>query len=166
MTEKLKQTIKEEIIKLPKEMQEVINAFDWIKISKEIAEKYLLNEKEINNFQLETLLVLLGVVDPEFYAINIENQVEITKEKAKILAMEIEEKVFNPIYKKITENIKNNLQDKNLGWKQTIDFILSNGDYSVFIERTDNQNISPEISETNTLDNSSKIADIKNKFVI
>ena len=31
MTEKLKQIIQEEVMKLPKEMRDAINAFDWVK---------------------------------------------------------------------------------------------------------------------------------------
>ncbi len=135
MTEKLQQTIKEEMVELPKEMQEVINSFDWIKITEEIAEKYSLDEDELNDFQLETLLLLIGSTDPEFYAINIENQVETTKEEAENIAKESFQKIFNPLNKLITENVKKNIQNKKLDWKQTLDFIVSGGDYSVFMEK-------------------------------
>src|SRR3989338_4771438 len=114
MTEKLQQTIQEEVIKLPKEAQEAINFLDWIKIAEEIGKKYLLNEEEINNFQLETLLVLIGVVDPEFYAINIENQVGTTKDSANKMADEAFEKIFKPIGEKIEENIKKHMADNTI----------------------------------------------------
>ena len=61
MTEKLKQIIKEETAKLPKESQDVINVFDWGTISEEIGKKYLLNENETNDLQVETLLILIGL---------------------------------------------------------------------------------------------------------
>ena len=82
MTEKLQQTIKEEVLKLPKETQEAINTFDWGSMAEEIGKKYLLSESEINDFQVETLLVLVGLEDGNLYALNIENNVGISKDEA------------------------------------------------------------------------------------
>ena len=166
MTEKLKETIKEELAELPKEMQNAINAFDWVKIAEEIGEKHSLDENEINNFQLETLLVLVGATDPEFYAINIENQVETTNSEAESISDEVFKKIFNPINNLIIENIKKTLQGKNSNWVQTLDFILSGGDYSVFLEKYDDSNVNSKDSEMTILDRSRKIEDIKSKFVI
>ncbi|KKQ07382.1 MAG: hypothetical protein US18_C0018G0013, partial [Parcubacteria group bacterium GW2011_GWB1_36_5] len=97
MTEKLKQTIEEEIAGLPKEGQEAIGAVPWVKIAEEIGKKNNLTEEEIEDFQLETLLMLIGAVDSEFYAINIENHVETTKDQAKNMADEAFQKIFTPI---------------------------------------------------------------------
>jgi hypothetical protein len=166
MTEKSKKIIEEEMLNLPKEVQDAINAFSWEKTSEEIGKKYLLDENEINIFQLETASFLLGLVDEDLYPINIEEEVEISKNEAEKISEEVYQKIFNPIYDILSKNIEEKIKNKNVNWKQSLDFILSGGDYSVFIERKDNQNTSPEISGTNTLDNSSKIADIKNKFVI
>src|SRR6185295_5857285 len=129
MTDKLKQTIKEELAQLPKEGQDAIAVVDWIKVAEEIGKKYLLDEDEVSDFQLETLLVLIGAVDLEFYAINIENHVDIAKDKARGLADEAFEKIFTPIRNILEENIKKSLKDKNANWKQSVDFILSGGDY-------------------------------------
>jgi len=133
MTEKLKETIKEELAQLPQEGQDAIDAVNWIKITEEIGKKFLLNEIEINDFQLETLLVLIGVTDPEFYVTNIENQVDITKDKAKSLANEAFTKIFTPIGNIIIENIKKSGKHKDANAEQNLDFILSGGDYSAFV---------------------------------
>jgi len=133
MTEKLQQTIKEEILELPKEMQEAISVVDWVNIIEEIGKKHSLDEDEINNLQLETLLVLVGATDPEFYAVNIENQVETSKDIAKSIVDESFNKIFAPIRNILDENIKKNLKNKNPKWEQTLDFILSGGDYAVFV---------------------------------
>src|SRR6266496_3982488 len=98
MTEKLKQIAQEEIIKLPKEAQDVINAFDWAKVAEEIGSKFLINDVEVNNFEVETLLVLVGLEDLESYARNIENEVGTSKDEAIKLAEEAKEKIFAPIY--------------------------------------------------------------------
>ena len=121
---------------MPKEGQEAINAFDWVKATEEIGKKHELDEDEINNFQVETLLFLLGITDAEFYAINIENQVEITKAEAASIAGEAFQKIFSPIRDILEKNIKNNLKSKNPSPEQTLNFILSGGDYTVFAAPT------------------------------
>ena len=133
MTEELKKTIKKEIAELPKEGQEAIGAVDWVKIAEEVGKKFLLDEDEIEDFQLETLLVLIGVTDPEFYAVNIENHVDVTKDKSAEMAKEAFQKIFTPIRKALEENIKKNLKDKNPNWQQSVDFILSGGNYSALL---------------------------------
>ena len=133
MTNELKQTMEEEMAKLPKEIQGAIRAHDWAKISEEIGKKYLLDESEVNNLQVETLLVLVGIEDGEYFVQNIENEVGTSKTEAEKMAEEMNEKIFTPIYEKSTENIKKNMVGKNPNWKQSIDFILSGGDYSSFL---------------------------------
>src|SRR3989344_833056 len=137
MTDKLQQTIKVEISQLPKEGQDAIGGVDWVKIIEEIGKNYQLAGDGIEDFQLETLLVLIGVVDPEFYAINIENQVGTTKDKAKSMADESFQRIFRPIRDILEKDIKNNLKNKNPNWKQNLDFVLSGGDYSAFLAPTE-----------------------------
>lgn len=134
MTEKLKQTIEEEIAQLPKEGKEAIGAVPWVKIAEEIGAKFNLTEEEIGDFQLETLLLLIGAVDAEFYAINIENHVGTSKDQAKNMADEAFAKIFRPIRNILEENIKKDLKNKNPSAEQNINFILSGGDYSAFME--------------------------------
>lgn len=144
MTEKLKQIIKEEVMKLPKEAQEAINTFDWVKVSEEVGKKYLLNESEINYFQIEIWLVLIGFTDLNFFATNVENKVGTTKDEAIKIAEEAVQKIFIPIYNNLEENIKKNLRNKNPSPEQTLNFILSGGDYSAFIAPTrENSPIQP-----------------------
>ncbi len=135
MTDKLKQTIKEEVGKLPKENQEVINTFGWEKISEEIGKKYLLTENEINDLQVETLLILVGLEDPDFYANNIENNVGASKDEANKISTEVFEKILTPINDAMIENIKKSGVSKNANAEQNLNFILSGGDYSAFLEK-------------------------------
>ncbi|MFH1201101.1 MAG: hypothetical protein V1484_02105 [bacterium] len=142
MTEKLKQIIKREMAKLPKENQEVINDFGWEQISEEIGRKFLLSDSEINIFQAETLVVLVGLEDPDYYAQNIENNVGTSKDEARKIADEVFERIFTPINDILIENIKKSDKSKNSSAEQNLDFILSGGDYSAFMEQkkeTDNQ---------------------------
>ena len=143
MTEQLKQIAKEEIIKLPKEMQETINAFDWVKITEEIGKKYLLTESEINDLQVETLLVLVGLENADYYAQNVENEIGTSKNEAIKIAEEANQKIFTPIANTIEENIKKNLKNKNPNWSQNVDFVMSGGDYSAFMEERGNATPAP-----------------------
>jgi hypothetical protein len=167
MTEKLKQKSKEEIEKLPKEIQEAINSFDWGKISEEISTKYFLDESSTNNLQVEILLVLTGIEQIDFLETNIENNVQTSKESAIKIADELLEKVFIPIDKKIKEKIQETLKNKKPTWDQNVDFIVSGGDYSVFLRKT---RIKTELKNTpepeKTPINYSKIEDLKNNFTI
>ena len=138
MTDKLKQKVIEEMVKLPKEMQEAISAHDWAKISEDIGKKYLLDEIEINNLQVETLLVLVGIEDGNYLAQNIENEVGTSKEEAEKIAEEVSQKIFNPLIQMLEEQIKKNMPTKSLNWNQNVDFVLSGGDYTAFLgERSD-----------------------------
>ncbi len=101
MTEKLQQTIKKELEKLPKENQEAINSIDWVKIAEEIGRKYMLLEEEINSLQVEILLILTGLEEFDSYIRNIENEIGLSKDEAEKISIEITQKIFNPIAEKI-----------------------------------------------------------------
>lgn len=133
MTEKLKEVIKREVAKLPKENQTVINAFGWEKISEEIGKKYLLNEIELNNLQVQTLLVLIGLVDPAYYPKNIENEVGTSKKESEKITEEVFQKIFDPINNILIEKIKNSGKSRNANAEQNLNFILSGGNYSAFM---------------------------------
>jgi hypothetical protein len=145
MTDKLKTIVKEEMAKLPKENQEAVNAFDWAAITEEIGKKYLFDESEINDLQVETLLVLLGINEPLYFATNVENQVGTIKEVAKEISDDVTQRIFNPIYDAMVENIKKGDKVKNPNLEQNLDFILSGGDYKAFIPK--NSPISEPSSE-------------------
>lgn len=135
MTEKLKQIIQREVAKLPKENQEVIDAFGWEKISEEIGKKYLLSDSEINIFQAETLVVLVGLEDPDYYAQNIENEVGTSKDEADKITDEVIQKIFAPINDLLIENIKKSGKVMNSDTEQSLNFILSGGDYVAFLDK-------------------------------
>ena len=133
MTDKLKQKIKEELKKMPKEAEEAINNFDWANPSEEIGKKHLLNESETNDLQVKIGLVLIGLIDPRFLSQEIETDVGINTEEAVKVTNEITEKIFAPITEKITEKIKNGLKNNNPSFEKNVTFILSGGDYSAFL---------------------------------
>ena len=135
MNEKLKQKLREEIVKLPKEHQNVINAFDWGKISEEVGNLNLLDEDEIKDLQTEVGLVLVGLEDQDLLALNIENNVGTSKIEAIKITAEVNQQIFKPMLEQLELLAKNNLNSKNQSWNQRINFIVSGGDYSSFMEK-------------------------------
>ena len=91
MTEKIKQLVKEELYKLPKEMQQVIDTFEWEKIVEESCKKNNITEDKIFPIQIETVLVLVGLEFPEALAKHLEENTEITKEEAEAIKKALEE---------------------------------------------------------------------------
>ncbi len=164
MTEELKNTIKEEILKLPKEAQQAINNFAWEKITEDIGKKYLLSESEITNFQAETAIILVGAENINFYPENIANIIKKPKEIIDKMAQESFEKIINPIRKNIEDGIKNNIAQREMNWQQSINFILSGGDYLSLIN-DDNSLNNTESQKTDNILGTKSMQDMKDRLV-
>ena len=133
MTKELQQKMNEEIAKLPKYNQEAIDSLDWGDISWKIGKKNLLTESEINDLQIETGLVLVGLSDLDSFAINIEKNVGANTAESEEIAKEIYEEIFKPITDKMEIMVKNKIKSQNPKWDQRVNFIISGGDYSNFL---------------------------------
>ncbi len=129
---------------LPVETREAIGSFDWGKVSEEVGKKYKLSESEINDMQIEVGLVLIGVAYGEALASSIETEVGVEKKLAEKIAVELDQRVFKPIYEIMEQKIKNGLKNKNPTWKQNVEFVLSGGDYTVFQEFPEQPAENPE----------------------
>jgi len=149
MTDKLKQIIKEEVEKSPKEVKEAINSLDWPEIAEDIGKNHSLNEGEINNLQVEILLSLVGVTDLMLFATHVENNVGTTKEESAKIMREVVEKIFTPISQKIEGSAKKNIANQDLEWQKSVDFITSGGNYSAFISKTPAQITDEQNNSTN-----------------
>jgi hypothetical protein len=135
MTEKLAQTIKEDLVKLPLEVGKAITSSGWEDITEMVGKKYSLSDDDINILQLEVGLVLLGYNKISMFAQNIRSSAVLDEETAMNIAKELDERVFTPIEQSIQSLIKINPHYKNVNWNQTINFIISGGDYSVFLDK-------------------------------
>jgi len=166
MTEKLKQNLKEQLEFLPKESQEAINSFDWVKISEEIGKKYYLTEDEISILQADIGCVLVGIAEQEYLAEDIEDDIGTSKNQAQQILNDLVQKIIKPIYDILAQNIKNSIKTRNISWKQSVDFILSGGDYTAFIRRDENESLDKTPKKEYLPQNRSKISDLKSKFTI
>lgn len=158
MIDQSKKLIREKLTKLPKEIQDVLTVSDWERISEEIGKKYLFSNEEINILQIEIFIILGGMDIYENFAWNIERELGISKKESEEISEEVAQKIFTPIYKLLAKKIKEGEKYKNPNWQQTLSFILSGGDYSVFLEKNSDNNITEE-SNAPLLGNNSKIND-------
>lgn len=162
MNTKIQNIIQEELSVLPKEQQDIINIFEWDKKIEEIGKNYNLTEDEIFNLQIETALALLGLVAPDLYIKNIENNIKINEEKSEKIVIEANQKIFTPMMSQLTDNIKKSLPNRNINWQQNLDFILSGGDYTVFIRRQEKEEPRGKALKFNP----SNVEDLRSSFTI
>jgi len=135
MEEQLKQKMNEEIAKLPKNNQEAINSLDWYKIVEEVGQKHYLIESEIFDLKTETGLVLIGLVEGlNLYTLNIENNIGTSYEEAIKITEDIFDKIFAPVARMIEISVKNKMKTQSSKWNQSVNFIISGGDYSSFVD--------------------------------
>lgn len=168
MTEKLKQDLKEQMKFLSKDSQGAINSFDWVKVSEEIAKNHSFTEDDTNMLQANIGLVLVGLEDQDELVVNIEEDINVSKDHAQKISEEIIQQILRPIAENLSENIKRDLKNRNTTWQQDLDFIISGGDYTAFIKEPEKevQGMSQDTSKEETLSASIKINDLKDKFTI
>jgi hypothetical protein len=132
MLKLLQQKMNEKISTLPKYNQVAINSIDWGDLSWKIGKRNLLTEDEINDLQIETGLVLLGSINFETYALNIEN-IGMSKEKSLKITKEMFDEIFKPVAEKMEAMVKDKIKSQSPKWNQRVNFIISGGDYSNFV---------------------------------
>ena len=135
MTEEFKQTIEEELKKLPKHRVEAMASVDWEKISEDIGSKYSFPPQDLNNLQAEIFLVLIGAENSDLFSLNVAYNVVKTKEVAEKIANEVMDRIFVPIAKEVEKSIKIEAGKVVPTWHQNVEFVLSGGDYSVFLKK-------------------------------
>ncbi len=190
-TEKI---IKKQIEKLPLEIRSLIaNHVLENKISN-IGKRNGLSEEQIGTLQVETNLIILGLVPTDEYQNELKDHLKIDSLKLDTVIADMGKEILdgiqeklNEIYNKLDEDdikeIKENMKNKNQSWNQNVNFVLSGGDYSAFAEENSpleeyprsgggGQNSStPSLQATpqegnQILGTTRKIEDMKSRFTI
>jgi len=133
MKPELKEEINKIMLGIPERNRLAISSVDWENITKKIGEKYYLNEEELNILMVEIALVLLGLKIYDLFKLAIEDM-GLSQKDIGGITKEAEEKIFNPISKKIIASIKKEAELNNTSWDKRVNFILSGGDYTNFIK--------------------------------
>ncbi len=171
MNSEIENIIKEQMKILPVEVIDVLASPAWTEKILNIGKKNGLNEEELGTLQLETSLVMLGLTHPDSYVEELKNHLKVSEIKTDNIVNEINRELSNGIREKLIsifndsliskEEIKKNIQGKKTTFDQNLNFILSGGDYTVFLEDSENTTE----PQTNKLIGTSNIIETKNKLL-
>ncbi len=99
----LEQLTKEYEANMPPDIMNIIKAFDWKKEVRAIVNQNQLMIDVGADLEESIYLMILGVIEAEDLYERLMDVHEIPEDKAKKIIGEIEQQIFNPLYKKITE---------------------------------------------------------------
>jgi len=95
---------------LPEETKRAIAAVDWRAMILSLREKKGFSYEQLEDLELETELLLCGLLDPKDYPKEIENRLKLPKAQVDLLVSEMNELVF----KKIRDELIKNTEKKEL----------------------------------------------------
>jgi hypothetical protein len=97
MEQEISMALREQMEKLPPEVQRAVTSPDLRKKIKEIGDRNKLHIDQIGLLEDETVLVMIGLEEPADFTDNIASHVRMEKEVAQRVSGEVSEKVFIPI---------------------------------------------------------------------
>jgi hypothetical protein len=92
--------------KLSKETLEAIDSFNWKEVLLQLGQKKLYNEEQLEDLEMNTELLLCGLLNPDAYQNDLEIRMKISKDEVTSLINEIDESIF----KKIQEELEKRLE--------------------------------------------------------
>lgn len=95
--------LKEYIEKVPQDIKDILYSLDYPKLLEEIVGKNKLMIDQAGLLEIETTLVMAGLVPLNDYKINLIKSLEITEEKAAKIAKDIDSLIFKNIRKSLEE---------------------------------------------------------------
>lgn len=98
MNEKLRQQFEDQLTYLPAINQQALRSFDWATELVAIGKNYGLHIDELDDLQIETMLVLVGLVDSDQYQNELINRLAISPTEAGKIIEDINKRVFTPIH--------------------------------------------------------------------
>jgi hypothetical protein len=108
---------------LPPETRKAIDAVDWKAVILGFREKKGFSFEQLEDLELETELLLCGLISPAEYPKNLQKELNIPKAQVDLLLSEINELVF----KKIREILEKNTEKKELFVKKEGGESITNG---------------------------------------
>jgi len=156
---------------MPQESLNAIDAVDWRKVILDMKERKGYTFEQLGDLEIETELLLCGLINPLNYPKELENRMKISAEEAKMLVNEMNEFVF----KKVRALLVKNIEETKLSAPPTIRAKILNNDDTVLkdmgieINKTEEKRDILEItpaSERNLEGEAEMIKDIENPNLI
>jgi hypothetical protein len=104
MNDKLKQQFEEQLAYLPDITQQALKSFDWATGILSIGKKHGLYIDQLEDLQIETMLVLVGLVQPEDYPKELMNRLALSPAETDKIIDDINDEIFTPIHNYIIES--------------------------------------------------------------
>ena len=98
MNEKLQQTFEEQLTYLPSINQQALQSFDWATELVGIGKQYGLHVDQLDDLQIETMLVLVGVVSADDYPNELITRLAISPSEADKIIEQVNDLIFTPIH--------------------------------------------------------------------
>ncbi len=111
--EETNKIIKEHLIRLPKEVRDIIEHSDWDQKIQEIGKKHGLRIDQIGALGNETMFALLGMTHPDQYVHEVQIHLNIVGPKAEAVAKDCQDVIFNSIHEKLKEVYNRDLEESD-----------------------------------------------------
>ena len=98
MNEKLRQTFEEQLTYLPSINQQALRSFDWATELVGIGKQYGLHVDQLDDLQIETMLVLVGITNPDDYPNELITRLAISPSEADKIIEQVNDRIFTPIH--------------------------------------------------------------------
>jgi hypothetical protein len=131
MNDSVIKIIKEKFDSLPESIQKIILSSEYEEILTEIGNQSQLSAEQIAVLERETTLVMMGLTPIKDLEIRLVRELNIDKIKGEEITKDINEKIFLKILELL--EIMNTPAEEKPDWQQNLDFVLSGGDYSAFV---------------------------------
>ncbi len=97
MDPKQKQLIDEQMNQVPKEVSDAIKASDWERVVFNIGREHKLHIDQIDILSVETIMTMLGIVNPKEYFSYLEKNLGTNEETLLDIVEDVNEKLFSKI---------------------------------------------------------------------
>lgn len=111
MNEELKNKINEQLQILPKQYRDVIDNFGWEKIIENIGKENGLYDEQIEDLLIETVLVIIGLVDFDDFIYNIEDNLIVEREIGEKIVNEINFQLLEPLEETLKKTFPELIED-------------------------------------------------------
>lgn len=101
---------------LPLDIQELVFSDEYQSILTAIGEKYKLSKEQMNQLELQTTLVVMGVAKRSYFPFDLESEVGLDEDTAETMSREIHDVIFSTI-----EDSLDKIERDEIGGVETID---------------------------------------------
>lgn len=98
MNDKLRQSFEEQLVYLPEINQQALKSFDWATELLAIGKNYGLHIDQLEDLQVETMLVLVGLVQAGDYQNELITRLAISPSEANRIIEQVNDRIFQPIH--------------------------------------------------------------------